>query len=308
MYKQNLYLTLDSSLSFYIGCTVFFFPFWTLHSQNECSVDICAGHGGGSHVTQSRSSGPKQEWRRRSRPGMSRGCLQPAHGGEDTCTAWHCSDRVRGPVEVGQASPCACGGDSPPVGAASPAIWEVLLWGGSSCRGKAEPEQGEGRPGCGCQSPSGERASGCTMGDCSQERNWPDNQTHEGDVPVHLRAELQKGWGKKRTCKEVGLEFGLLVRIHNVSMKRCRNTVKIAVCVCSVCECVCVAHLFPSSVCQGALKEMMPEGQQACSSVLASKPMFSYKKMNRAASITEEGLKRSYCQKARRSLKNDAAT
>jgi len=36
--------------------------------------------------------------------------------------------------------------------------------------------------------------------------------------------------------------------------------------------------------------------------------MFFYKKMNRAASITEEGLKRSYCQKARRSLKNDAAT
>ena len=42
--------------------------------------------------------------------------------------------------------------------------------------------------------------------------------------------------------------------------------------------CVCVAHLFPSSVCQEALKKMMPEGQQACSSVLASKPMFFYKK------------------------------
>ena len=39
---------------------------------------------------------------------------------------------------------------------------------------------------------------------------------------------------------------------------------------------------------------MMPERQQACSSVLASKPMFSYKKkkkITRAASITEEGKK-----------------
>ena len=56
-------------------------------------------------MTQSRSSGPKQERRRRSRHGTSWGCLQPDHDDEDICTVWHCSDRVRDPVELTR---CLC--------------------------------------------------------------------------------------------------------------------------------------------------------------------------------------------------------
>ncbi|KAI4539093.1 hypothetical protein MG293_010485 [Ovis ammon polii] len=69
--------------------------------RNEHSVDICAGDGEGSHMTQSRSSGPKQERRHMSRHGLSQGRLQPNQDDKDVCTVRHCSDRRQDPSGVG---------------------------------------------------------------------------------------------------------------------------------------------------------------------------------------------------------------
>ena len=48
-------------------------------------------------MTQSRSSGPKQERRHMSRHGISRGCLQPNQDDKAVCRVWHCSDRMQDP-------------------------------------------------------------------------------------------------------------------------------------------------------------------------------------------------------------------
>ena len=108
MYKQNLSLTLDPSLSFYIGCTVCFFSFLnTLQPEWMLGRHLCWGRRG-SHMTQSRSSGPKQERGSMSRHGTSRDCLQPHHDDKSICTVQHRSDRMQDPSGGGPGISCVC--------------------------------------------------------------------------------------------------------------------------------------------------------------------------------------------------------
>ena len=216
MYKQNLSLTLDPSLSFYIGCTVCFFSFLnTLQPEWMLGRHLCWGRRG-SHMTQSRSSGPKQERGNMSRHGTSRDCLQPHHDDKSICTVQHRSDRMQDPSGGGPGISCVCvcgGVESPP-------IWEVLLWGGISHHVKTEPGQSEGRPGWGRQSPSGAgllAAGWVTV----TKRELPRQADPRRGVLLSVWAHgYKKAKETERTRTEVGLAFGLLVRIHNFNINR----------------------------------------------------------------------------------------
>ena len=185
MYKQNLSLTVDPSLSFYIGCTVCFFSFLnTLQPEWMLGRHLCWGRRG-SHMTQRRSSGPKQERGSMSRHGTSRECLQPHHDDKSICTVRHRSDRMQDPSGGGPGVSCVC-------------VWRgweptnlrssVVRGDQPSCEDRAWAEWGaawlrasESRR---C------RSSGSRLGDCNQEGAAPTSRPTKGGPPVRLSTGL----------------------------------------------------------------------------------------------------------------------